>query len=498
MRNRARRLAAASVAAAIALAPFAAARAVSAPRSADEVIASGAGLAAAAVAVANVDPDFDIWPLYSESSFDNQSSHGLSGAIWPGFLLDAFAWLYGLQPQERGGFGISESQWPNPPHKSNGSSSNFMIESFADGCGQLFGPDACRGFFEVFDGAPAGIGESTSESDELSSRGGARGARFDYPGLVEATEAKTATHARFLDGRSVVESVFIARDITIGSDLHIDMIEARSVANAGGDRDHSDGESTLRILGARFGDTPVVIDDQGMHARGDSGTDDLNDALRAEGIEVRASQGRESVDATGEFVDAATGGLLVRVLRERVEEDVPEPLIAGKNAMCAAAEDNALNQEITRVAVDQPNPLYGQVPLPAMPQRVQVEQSVPPPAGCPFFNRNFELTIALGFTNASARLSPLPGAGELPAVIVPLDFTGGGGLETRTIRVPGAAPTAIGDAAYEAAPSEAQPVSSQGLDPGVARRIRILYGVIALLLVLGVAGRFVLRAASSP
>ena len=83
------------------------------------VVIQGAGLAAAGVAAGRFDPNVDFWPIYSESSIDNDSSHGLSGAIWPGFLLDAFAWLYGLQPQERAGLGISESQWPNAPHTSS-------------------------------------------------------------------------------------------------------------------------------------------------------------------------------------------------------------------------------------------------------------------------------------------------------------------------------------------------------------------------------------------
>lgn len=497
MTKRLRRIAAVSVAITIALAPFAGTRATSAPRSADQLIASGAGIAAAAVAIANVDPDFDVWPLYSESSYDNQSSHGLSGAIWPGFLLDAFAWLYGLQPQERGGLGISESQWPNPPHEARASSSGFMLENFAAGCREFFDPQSCAEAFASFGEPPGELGISESKSNQLSSTGNARSARFHFPGVAEATDASTRTSSVFKDGRSVVESVFTARDVTIGSDLHIDLIEARSVATAGGDRDRSDGSSTLQIVGAKFGDTPVVIDDQGMHAAGDEGTDGLNDALAAQGIEVRASQGRHSEDESGEFVDTATGGLLIRVLRERVEEEFPEPLIAGKNAMCAAAEDNALNQEITRIQFDQPNPLYGQVPVPGMPERAQLEQSIPPPVGCPFFNRNFEVTIALGFTNASARLSPLPPLGELPVVAVPLDVLGGGGLETRTIEVP-VAPTAIGAPASDAGPSKAGLVSSQATDEDLARRIRILYGVIALLVVLGLAGRFVLRAVSSP
>lgn len=497
--HRARRVAAASIVLLVAFLPLAGARAVEPTRSSERVIASGAGLAAAAVAVANVDPDFDIWPMYSESSFDNQSSHGLSGAIWPGFLLDAFAWLYGLQPQERAGLGISESQWPNPPHEARASSSGFMIQNFADGCGSFFGPEECAQAFEAFGDPPAALGLSESKSGELESSGQARGARFDIPGLLEATEARSHTDTRFVNGRSVVESIFTARDVNIGSDVHIDLIEARSVANAAGEREGSDGDSTLRIVGARFGDTPVEIDDQGMHAAGDEGTDDLNAALADQGLEIRASQGRQTVDHTGEFVHTATGGLLVRVHRDRVEEDVPEPLIAGKNAACAAAADNPLNQEITRIQVDQPNPFYGQVPLPGMPQALQVEQSVPPPLSCPFFNRNFELTIALGLTNASARVSPLPSLDDVSVDVgAPVDFGAEGSRTlTRTVEIPGS-PVAVGGDDLGAEPSSVGLVGAQSSGEDVARRLKILYGVIALVAALGIIGRFALRAISSP
>jgi hypothetical protein len=480
----------------IVLAPLAGVHASSATRAPEHVITSGSGLAAAAVAVANVDPDFDIWPLYSESSYDNGSSHGLSGAIWPGFLLDAFAWLYGLQPQERGGFGISESQWPNPPHFSKGSSSDFMIRNFAEGCAQFFPPEDCAQAFQAFGDPPGALGVSESRSEQLSSKSQARGARFDFPGVVEATEAWSRTDSHFSDGRTVVESVFTARDVNIGTDLHIDMIEARSVANAGGDRAHSDGESSLKIVGATFGETPVVIDDQGMHSAGDSGLDDLNAALAEEGLEVRASQGREREDEDGEFVDAATGGLLVKVLRERVEESFPEPLVEGKNAACESAESSDLNQEITRVRFDQPNPLYGQVPVPGMPERAQVEQSVPPPAGCPFFNRNFEVTIALGLTDASARLSPLPRLEDLgTGTAAPAGAISPGGFITRTYTIPGET-TDIGVPSLQG--SAAGLVSTQRPGEDLARKVKILYGVFGLLLVLGLAGRFALRAVSAP
>src|SRR5581483_304814 len=130
-----KKLLAALAALAISLVPFGTAHADELTQPA---IVQGAGLAAAGVAAASVDPNVDFWPIYSQSSMDNDSSHGLSGAIWPGFLLDAFAWLYGLQPQERGGLAISESQWPNAPHVSNGSSTGFMLENFKSGCTQFF------------------------------------------------------------------------------------------------------------------------------------------------------------------------------------------------------------------------------------------------------------------------------------------------------------------------------------------------------------------------
>jgi hypothetical protein len=330
----------------------------------------------------------------------------------------------------------------------------------------------------------------------LVSTGTARGARFDIPGLLEAAEARSRTRSVYEGGKTVVESVFTARDVTIGGDLHIDMIEARSVANAAGDPEGSDGKSTLRIVGARFGDTPVVIDDQGLHAQGDENSEAFNEALAETGIEVKASQGRTTEDDTGEFVDTATGGLQIHVLRQRMEETFPPELIAQKNAMCAAAENNPLNQEITRIRVDQPNPLYGQLPIPGIPERAQIEQSVPPTMSCPFFNRTFDLTLALGFTNASARLSPLP---DLP----PVDLTPIGGTDfvvSFTPSVGGAAPSVLGSitpaqddkATLAAAPA---PASS---DDNLPRWVRIIYGLLALLALVAIAFRFVLRAAAAP
>jgi hypothetical protein len=478
---------------ALALVPLTGAAAASTP----PVIIQGAGLAGAAVAAASVDPNFDVWPIYSTTTIDNQSSHGLSGAIWPGFLLDAFAWLYGLQPQERAGFGVSESQWPNPPHSSRASSTGFMLKNFSDGCAEVFGPDACAQAFGLFGEPPLAAGVSSSDSNALSGNGSARGMRFDVPGVLEADEARSATRSVFQAGRTVVESVFTARNVTIGGAVHIDVIEARSTASATGDK-RSGGTSTLKIVGADAGGQPVVIDDQGLHAQGDEQSTALNDALAGQGIEVRLSQGRKTIERSGDSVDTATGGLLIRISRERTEEMFPPSFVEGKTAACNAAANSPINEEITRIQFDQPNPLFGKVPVPGMPKRAQLDQSVPPPVSCPYTNRNIGVVIALGLTEASARLTPLPDLGPftvaLPGIVSPAvpGYT--------TQGRPGTAPRIFIAAAQTPAEvaANAALASAPTTTGDLARRVRIVYGVIALVFVLGIAGRFALKAASAP
>jgi hypothetical protein len=481
----------------VALVPTSGARADESASSPPAIV-QGAGLAAAGVAAASVDPNVDFWPIYSESSIDNDSSHALSGAIWPGFLLDAFAWLYGLQPQERGGLGVSESQWPNPPHVSSASSTGFMLQNFQSGCAQLFGPAQCDQAFATFGRPPAAAGLSTSSSGPLTSSGQARGVRFDIPGVLDATQASSHTNTHLENGTTVVESVFTAHDITIGGVVHIDSIEARSVARAAGDPAHSAGTSTLKIVGADFGGTPVVIDDHGLHTVGDSGTDDFNKALAAQGLEIRGSQGRRTIDPSGQFVDAASGGLLINVSRQRAEDSLPQPLVAGKNAACASAANSPLNNEITHVRIDQPNPLYGTVPVPGMPQRAQLDQSVPPPVQCPFTNRNVGVLLVLGLTDASARLTPLP---ELPAVGAVAGGAGIPGTPGYTIAGRAATPDTLTEAAAPVSAqlnAQATLASAPRARGDVARRVKALYGLFALIVALAVVGRFVLRTVSSP
>jgi hypothetical protein len=487
-------------------------RGASAQLTEDTAVIDGSSLAAAAVAVGHVEPNLDFWPMYSSASIDNEASHGLSAAIWPGFLIDAFFWLYGFQTLERAALGISESQYPNPPHSTKGSSSTFLLSNFSQGCEFLFGPqdpatDNCRAVVgPMFTDPPGAVGRSESRSGRLTSQGSAQATRFAIPGIAEAAEAVSSTSARFVDGRTVSEASFTARDIRIGTDLRIDVLQAVSRSSVGGAPGTSESTGRLRITGARWGTVDVDIDDQGVHVTGDRTSDALNEALAAQGFEVRLVQGRRSADEDGETADTATGGLLVRVFRDRAEEAFPMQVREAREAACRSAEESIFNREITRIRVSEPNPLFGRIPFAPLPERAEVEQSVPPPTGCPFLNRSFEVAFVLGFTNASARLSPVPAFDFDPTTSIPE----GGFVDPSLVSFGdgasfafpgGGATTPGGTGASVLGPArdrEAVSLVAAFSEKDVAARVKTLYVLMALIAGLGLAGRAVLRQLSSP
>ena len=484
--------------------PVAGRPASSAP-SPDESIIDGSALAASAVAVGAVDPNFDFWPVFSLSTMDNEASHGLSAGMWPGFLIDAFFWLYGFQSTERAALGISESQYPNPPHAAKASSSGFLLNNFSEGCRFMFGEgaayDGCREVSDpIFRDPPGALSSSESRSGALSSDGSARATRFAYPALLEAADVVTSTDVRYTSEGTRTEATLVARDVVVGGAVRIETLRARSVAVASGSASTSDTVSQLELGRATYNGQPVVIDAGGVHLEADRSSNAVNDALAAHGLEVRLAQGRSEVTGGGEFADAATGGLVVRVGRERAEEAFPLAARDARDAACASAAQSPINEEITRVRVDQPNPLFGQVPFAPLPERVQAEQSVPPPFGCPFLNRSFEVALVLGVTNASSRLSPLP----------TLELAAGAGIDTivgpsttiRQFEVPGAAPTTGASADAVAVPRtggrETVRLAATFGEDDVANGLKVAYAVLFLLGALAAAGRFFMRSVSAP
>jgi hypothetical protein len=499
------RLAAAALATALAAGPLVLSpRAASAPTPQTAII-DGAALSAAAVAVASVEPNFDFWPVFAESSMNNSLSHGLAAGFWPGFLIDAFFFIYGFQTTERGALGVSESQYPNPPQDAKASSTGFLLGNFSQGCEFLFGrqgstTDTCKRYAAPVLDPPGAAGTSETHSAPLSSNGAAHATRFTYPGILEAADVQSATSSKFVDGHARVEAIFAAKDVTIGAQLHIDAIRARSLSVAGGS---PVAQSELSLAGVTFAGQSARIDDQGVHVTGDQSTDAANASLAAQGIEVRLVQGRRQ--AGGDQVAASSGGLRVRVFRERAEEAFPMPVTSTRDAACRSAQASPLSAEITRLQYTIPDPAFGRVPFAPLPPDFQIDQSVPPPFSCPFLNRSFDIGIVLGLTQADARLTPLPAEQSFAGALPP---SSSGTTTTPASRPAPAAPgddTAAAPAALEPGPI-GQPVAEavsprlvSAQQPGdVAAGVRVLYAMLIVVLGFAVGGPYVLRTLSSP
>jgi hypothetical protein len=154
---------------------------------------------------------------------------------------------------------------------------------------------------------------------------------------------------------------------------------------------------------------------------------------------------------------------------------------------------------VTRVKRDEPNPLYGVVPFVPMPPTVSVDEPVPPVVPCVYPNLAYDVGVLIGTAQAGAQYTALP---PQPT------FVGGGGDSGpgqrtifETITIPGALVVAPADVepAPVAAPAavvvrRVLPV----LTASVAARIKLVYGMISVLLLALVGGRFALRALAAP
>jgi hypothetical protein len=461
-------------------------------------ILSGSALSSSTVVLAAVNPNFDLWPVYSYSEMDNAASHTLSAGFWPGFLIDAFFWLYKFQPVERSALGVAESLWPNAPHVEEASSSRYATGNVSDLCGFALGVNAalesaCRTAWDPLVGGDAAhAGTARATSARTDARGVAQGTRVTLPGGIQigALRSTSNTHAMGAEA-AVSEAAQLATDVHVGSSLVIETIEALATAQASGRSGGATASSVLHLGRVTFNGQPAEIDDQGVHVITDEGAQSVNAVLAAQGFDVRLFQGRDEAATDGTTAKAASGGLVVRVVRDRI----PEPLPTQNAAACAAIAASPLNQELYRVSRDVENPLYSMVPFAPLQKSYQIDEPIPPVVPCPYMDRAADVGIVLGTAaaGASAKLVPAP---------PPVTDTRIGATPDRvtfdTVTIPGT-PAYVPPSDAAPAPVSGGPLVVQRhralnvIPSGVAAGVKVLYGAMWMVLLLVLIGRFSFR-----
>jgi hypothetical protein len=129
---------------------------------------------------------------------------------------------------------------------------------------------------------------------------------FLIPGLISVGSIRTVSQG-VLDAKSITSTVTsTANGIEVGV-LHIDSVETTSTAGSDGITATCGGAAI--VSGARVADTPVTIDDAGIHAKDSNAV--AEGLLAASGIEARTLG---AVDGcSGGSANRTTGGLLISV-----------------------------------------------------------------------------------------------------------------------------------------------------------------------------------------
>ncbi|MCA1831616.1 MAG: hypothetical protein ABR548_11615 [Actinomycetota bacterium] len=471
---------------------------------APNAIINGKALAVAAQDLLYLNPNFDVYPVYSLSRNDNLSSYDLSGGTWPGFLLDAFMDFYGFGKPERSALGIVETQYPGLPRSADAGTSDYGRSNLNNACEFLFGPqgpspnatvlEQCSAYVQsMIDDKSSKQLASHGFSDSLVSNGWAKLDRAVLAPDVVADHVQSISSTTAVSGIEVSTATEIISGLQIGSLLRIGTLTATAVATAG--PTGKDARSLLSLTDVTYGGQNTVIDDKGVHVLLDSGTQDVTAQLAAQGFDIRLTQGRTYDDGPARV--AESGGLVVRMSRD----SLPDQLVTANDTMCTTFSGPPFNQmpEIYRVKGDYPNPLYGVIPFVPMPESVTVDEPVPPVVPCVYPNLSYDIGVLVGTTQASAQFTVLP----------PVAPVGGdAGFRTPTQRViydtittPGA--RVAGPRTPAIAP---QPVvtlrrvrhGALALTAAVGSRIKLVYAAIWLLLVLIVVGRFALRMLAAP
>lgn len=304
---------------------------------------------------------------------------------------------------------IAEASYPTNP-KSSAQASGTTTE---------VGPATLNPAVVVAHALPAGVDALTTASSVA------------VHSMLTAAAVRTRSTQRFVKGALEVsaESSVTGLDFA-GGLLHIDGISSVARGMVDGVGVHSTVVSTT-VSGATAGGVPVVIDETGIHAAGESdssATAALENALaqlKAAGIGVRAT-GTDRANAVG-AVSARTGGLLVRF--EKSVADVP-PVPGGPGLPANGGGDYFGTVSIAGAGITgfaRPASAVVDVPLPTVDFQATTDRREPPiAAGGIGLSSAGTLGTPPIFGSPGAPTSPLiagaPG-GAHPVALLGVDLT---------------------------------------------------------------------------
>lgn len=509
------------IAAALTIMLGATAAAATAAETAPDAILNANAVAYGAYVPFQVNPNVQFYPAYSLSEIDPAGSHGLSGGLYPGFLVDAAAQFYRYGQEARSMLGIAESQWPNPPQADTAATTEF-----GDKCRfmsmDLFLPEgfarSCRTYWGQYGGGfPLHLLEGATTSEMHRTRGSARAIGVTLPADVTIGSIQSASSTIVQRGRTVVsEASVLMKDIRIAG-VRIEHYFAAARAKTDGTRKGSSFEQETEIAGATFAGQEVTIDDSGVHMVNDSRAfKDVNAVLAGRGFEVRLVQGGGRIRPFESGADA--GGLVVQFRAA----SPPEALAGPAKTSCATAADaqdaigDAIeaqtgDRDVARIQVpESENPLLSDDPddpayydgrhVHLLPRTFdEVNQPVPPAFPClaALAERDVNIGMTLGTATVRARLEPLPPI-TLPDFDDDFDDDFGDDFGNRgpDLGVGPVGRPAVSEpdagGAPDASPSPAslrRHVLLRPLAAGVSRRVSTIYGFLALLPPLLLAGR---------
>jgi hypothetical protein len=202
------------------------------------------------------------------------------------------------------------------------------------------------------------------------------------PGMLTAGAVRTHSTQHFVKGALEVSAESSVTDLDLaGGALHLDGVSSVARGTVDGAGVHTTVVSTI-VTGATVGGVPVVINETGIHAAGqsdNSSTAALNSAfaqLKAAGIGIRAI-GTDRTNAVG-AVSASTGGLLVSFAQTL--PDLP-PVPGAPGLPASAGGDYRGTVSIAGTGITgfaAPAAAVGDVPLPAVNLPGTTGHSLPP------------------------------------------------------------------------------------------------------------------------